>query len=382
MLARTLESRLKQAHITLNGPHDWDIQVHDRRWFRRVLLEKNLGLGESYMEGWWDCPRIDEMICRLLRSGLAEDVRGGLRHLLRLVPGTVRNLQSRRRSRMVAERHYDLDNTLFLSFLDSNCQYSCGYFEGTDDLEQAQRQKLDLIARKLDLQRTDHLLDIGCGWGGLARFMAAEQGCAVTAVNISRPQLRHAEKICQGLPVTLLDRDYRDIEGRFDKIVSVGMFEHVGRKNYRTFMRVAHDCLHDEGIFLLHTIGGNVSRSTCDPWISRYIFPNGMIPSLQQICDATEHLFVIEDIHNLGTHYDRTLLAWNDRFQAAWPRLQGRYDDRFKRMWEYYLQSCAGAFRARDIQVWQIVMTRYESGRTEPYRRVRGLKSPAGCREA
>ncbi len=371
MLARTLQARLEQAEITLNGPHEWDIQIHDRRWFRRVLLEKNLGLGESYMDGWWDCRRIDEMICRLLRSGLAEEIRGGLGLLLRILPGIVRNLQSKRRSRIIAERHYDLDNALFLSFLDSKCQYSCGYFDGTDDLEEAQRRKLDLIARKLELVKGDHLLDIGCGWGGLARYMASTIGCTVTAVNVSREQLGHARAICRGLPVTFLERDYRDIKGRFDKIVSVGMFEHVGAKNYATFMRVVHDHLKDGGIFLLHTIGGNLSRCACDPWINKYIFPNGMLPSLRQICEAAEGLFVIEDVHNIGTHYDTTLRAWNDRFQASWPQLRDRYDARFKRMWEYYLLSCAGAFRARDIQVWQMVMTKC-GGRKQPYRRVRG----------
>ena len=223
-----------------------------------------------------------------------------------------------------------------------------------------------MICRKLNLNASDRVLDIGCGWGGLAKYAAERFGCRVTGVNISREQLRSAREFCQDLPVRFEDRDYRTIEGCFDKIVSVGMFEHVGRKNYRAFMRTVHRCLRDDGAFLLHTIGGNTSRTGCDPWVTRYIFPNGMLPSTAQIARAAERLFVIEDWHNLGPHYDRTLMAWNANFQEAWPRLQAQYDARFKRMWEYYLLSCAGAFRARNIQIWQIAMTKYGAGTRQP----------------
>lgn len=267
---------------------------------------------------------------------------------------------------MIAERHYDLGNQLFFSFLDPYNQYSCGFFEGTDDLSQAQKNKLALISAKLHLTANDHVLDIGCGWGGLARYVAERYGCAVTAVNISQEQLQYARKFCEGLPVSFQDCDYRMIDGRYDKIVSVGMFEHVGKKNYRTFMRVVHRCLNDNGIFLLHTIGSNISRTGSDPWIAKYIFPNSMLPSTAQIAQAVEGLFVIEDWHNLGPHYDKTLMAWNANFQMAWPRLKEKYDARFKRMWEYYLLSCAGAFRSRTIQVWQIVMTKDGAGTPQP----------------
>lgn len=366
MIAEMLHGLLESADIRVNGPKPWDIQVKDSRWHGRVWREKNLGLGESYMDGWWDCERLDEMFCRLLRSGLDGQVRGSWSYLIGFLPALLFNLQSRLRCRVVARRHYDLGNDLFFSFLDDQHQYSCGYFAGTDDLQQAQRSKLDLIAAKLELAAVDHLLDIGCGWGGLARYLAAGHGCRVTGVNISREQLRYARACCAGLPVDFFDGDYRAIEGRFDKIVSVGMFEHVGFRNYRTFMEVVHRCLADQGIFLLHTIGGNTSCKSCDPWIHKYIFPNGMLPSTAQIGKAAEGLFVMEDWHNLGTHYDKTLLAWNRNFQQAWPRLRGRYDGRFKRMWEYYLLSSAGAFRARHIQLWQVVMTRQGSGRQTP----------------
>ncbi len=357
MTYETVRGLLQREGIEIDGPSPWDIRVHDRRWYRRVLRDRNLGLGESYMDGWWDCERIDEMICRLLRGGLEEKIRVNIGYLLRLLPAVLFNLQSRARARMIARRHYDLGNDLFFAFLDSYKQYSCGYFRDTDHLDQAQQNKLDLIGRKLNLNAADHLLDIGCGWGGLPRYAAERFGCTVTAVNISREQLGFAREFCRNLPVHFQDRDYRAIEGRFDKIVSVGMFEHVGRKNYRNYMKVARRCLKDDGIFLLHTIGGNTSRMGCDPWVARHIFPNGMLPSTAQIARAVEGLFVIEDWHNLGPHYDRTLMAWNANFQTAWPQLKAKYDERFKRMWEYYLLSFAGAFRARAIQLWQIVMT-------------------------
>jgi cyclopropane-fatty-acyl-phospholipid synthase len=353
-----------EAGIRIGGNDPWDIRVRDERFYARLLRDGSLGLGESYMAGWWDCERIDELICRLLREDLERKVKENPGALMLHLSARISNHQSPSRADVDVRRHYDLDNDLFGAFLDSRRQYSCGYFEGTEDLEEAQRQKLELICRKLDLNRDDRLLDIGCGWGGLARYAAERYGCSVTAVNISPEQIRYAEEQCKDLPVTIRREDYRRIEGRFDKIVSVGMFEHVGAKNYRTFMKTVHRCLKEGGIFLLHTIGGNVSRRDCERWISRYIFPGGMLPSIAQIGRAVEGLFVVEDLHNLGPHYDKTLLAWNDRFQRAWSGLAARYDEVFKRMWEYYLLSCAGAFRARQNQLWQLVLT--GTGRPQP----------------
>jgi cyclopropane-fatty-acyl-phospholipid synthase len=355
------------AGIRVNGPNPWDIHVHDDRLYARIFREKNLGLGEAYMDGWWDCERIDEMLCRLLRSGIEGKIAGNVRLLLRTVPWLLLNLQSEERAREIAERHYDLGNDLFFSFLDPYKQYSCGYFEGTDELDQAQLNKLALICAKLELSQNDHLLDVGCGWGGLARYAAERTGCTVTGVNISKEQLSFARDFCHGLPVRFLDCDYRAITGRFDKIVSVGMFEHVGVKNYRAFFEVAHRCLKETGVFLLHTIGTNTSgKGGGDPWIEKYIFPNSMLPSLAQIAQAAEGLFVIEDVHNLGPHYDRTLLAWIANFRRAWPALQGKYDERFRRMWDYYLLCCAGVFRSRTAQLWQVVMTRHGTGTPPP----------------
>ena len=357
--AKAIEQLLSETGVRINGLHPWDIWVRDERLYSRLLKDGSLGLGESYMEGWWGCSQIDGLICRLLRENLEEKIKGGLHSLLLYLSARLFNLQSPARAGIIARRHYDLGEDLFFSFLDPYKQYSCAYFQGTDDLAEAhQRQKMELICRKINLQPQDHVMDIGCGWGGFARYAAETHGCTVTAVNISGEQIRHAREFCKNLPVNVRHEDYRQTRGSFDKIISVGMFEHVGQKNYRSFMKVVHRCLKDEGIFLLHTIGGNVSRVNCDPWINRYIFPNGMLPSIAQIAKDAEGLFVIEDIHNLSPHYEKTLLAWNNRFQKAWHGLAEKYNRTFKRMWEYYLLSCAGAFCARHIQVWQIVMTK------------------------
>lgn len=355
---KIVEQIFSEVGIKVNGLAPWDVQVHDDRLYARLLRDGALGLGEAYMDGWWDCPRIDEFIYRLLIGNVEGKIKSNLRTLLSYLSARLFNLQSLRRARIAVKRHYDLGNDLFASFLDPYNQYSCAFFQETEALAEAQQKKLDLICRKLNLQPQDHVLDIGCGWGGFARYAVEHYGCTVTGINISEEQIRYAREYCKGLPVEILRQDYREVRGNFDKIASIGMFEHVGTKNYRTFMETVNRCLKDEGIFLLHTIGNNVSRINCDPWISRYIFPNGMLPSITLISAASENLFVIEDIHNLGPHYVKTLLSWNDRFQQGWLDLSNRYDGIFKRMWEYYLQSCAGAFYARHIQVWQITMTK------------------------
>jgi len=354
-----MKTMFSLAGVALNGSNPWDIHVYDDRLYARVLREKNLGLGEAYMEGWWDCRQPDEFTCRILKAGLDAKIKGSFKYLLYYLLGILFNLQSKRRAHTVAKRHYDLDNELFMSFLDPYNQYSCGYFNATDDLDQAQQNKLELICKKIGLCPGDRVLDIGCGWGGFAKYAAEHYGCRVTAVNISQEQLRYARDFCKDLPITFLDRDYRKIRGVFDKIVSVGMFEHVGPKNYQTYMQTAHRCLADDGVFLLQTIGGNESQSGCDPWITKYIFPNSVLPSMAQITQSIEGRFVVEDWHNLGPHYDQTLMAWNQNFQNAWRSLKNKYDETFKRMWEYYLLSCAGAFRSRYMQLWQIVFTKY-----------------------
>jgi len=293
MQAKMIEQLLSETGVQINGSNPWDIRVRNERLYSRLLKDGSLGLGESYMDGWWDCSRIDGFICRLLGEKLEAKIKGNLNTLLLYLSGRLFNLQSPARAGIIARRHYDLGNDLFFSFLDPYKQYSCAYFQGTDDLAEAQRKKLELICRKINLQPQDHVLDIGCGWGGFARYAAETHGCTVTAVNISEEQIRHAREFCKDLPANVLHEDYRQIRGNFDKIISVGMFEHVGRKNYRVFMEDVHRCLKEEGIFMLHTIGGNVSRVNCDPWINRYIFPNGMLPSIARIAIPLLIYFVL-----------------------------------------------------------------------------------------
>jgi cyclopropane-fatty-acyl-phospholipid synthase len=356
---RTAKELLALAGVEVNGGKPWDIQVNDDRFYARVLDQGGLGLGESYMDGWWDCDRLDELIYRILKADLTSRVGFSFRLLWPAFKSKLINLQTKARAKKVAYEHYDLGNDLFSAFLDPYRQYSCAYFHDGESLEQAQINKMRLIAQKLNVAAGERVLDIGFGWGGLARFLAENYHCRVTGVNISSEQVAFAREFCSRADVEILERDYREVTGEFDKIVSVGMFEHVGARNYREFMEVAARSLKHDGVFLLHTIGRNESADTCEPWISKYIFPNSMLPSVAQISEAAEGLFMIEDLHNLGPHYDKTLLAWHGNFQREWPKLAPKYGERFKRMWDYYLLACAGAFRARDIQLWQIALTKY-----------------------
>ena len=343
--------------VEINGGNPWDIAVHDERFYRRVLAHGSLGLGESYMEGWWDCERLDEFFFRVLRSEIRRQVRRDWRLLSRVLLARVLNMQSSKRAFQVGERHYDLGNRLFLAMLDSRMVYSCAYWREARTLDEAQENKLELICRKLDLKPGLKVLDIGCGWGSLAKYAALKYGVDVVGITVSSEQVDMARSLCAGMPVEIRLQDYRDVNEKFDRIVSVGMIEHVGYKNYRTYMEVARRCLNDDGLFLLHTIGGNRSTTSVDPWIDKYIFPNGMLPSISQIGRAIEGLFVMEDWHNLSADYDRTLMEWSKNFEGNWVSLKDAYDERFHRMWRYYLLSCAGAFRARGNQLWQIVLS-------------------------
>lgn len=365
---RIVSELLSRADIDINGNGPADIQVKNPDLFKRILQEGSLGLGESYMDGWWECDRLDQFFSKILRAGLEKQVPHHIKDVFRVLATRLFNLQSRRRAWIVGKEHYDLGNDLFTRMLDPNMQYSCGYWKDAQDLETAQQHKLRMICEKLQLKPGMTLLDIGCGWGGLAAFAARHYGVSVTGVTISAEQQKLAQQHCEGLDVTILLQDYRDLHAQFDRIVSVGMFEHVGPKNYATYFSVVDRNLHPEGIFLLHTIGSNRTDENVDPWINKYIFPNGCLPSVRHIAQASEPHFVMEDWHNFGADYDKTLMAWHQRFLTAWPEIAGNYSERFKRMFTYYLNACAGAFRARDIQLWQIVFTRgVENGLRVPH---------------
>jgi cyclopropane-fatty-acyl-phospholipid synthase len=321
------------------------------------------------MNGWWDCNALDEFFFRVFKKRLDKSVQLNLNTIFHIAKARMFNQQTKSKSMEVAVRHYDIGNDLYQKMLDKRMIYSCAYWENAKDLDEAQERKLDLICRKLKLESGMRLLDIGCGWGGLAQYAAEKYNVSVVGVTLSEQQVVIARKVNKGLPVEIRLQDYRDLHEKFDRIVSVGMFEHVGYKNYRTLMKIVSENLINEGIFLLHTIGGNESVSNTDPWINKYIFPNSMLPSIEQIAKAIEGEFVVEDWHNFGFFYDRTCMEWLKKFEINWPELSKNYDGTFYRMWKYYLSVCAASFRARKNNLWQIVLTKPE--KLEPYFSVR-----------
>ncbi|PSQ95511.1 MAG: cyclopropane-fatty-acyl-phospholipid synthase [Bacteroidetes bacterium SW_9_63_38] len=366
---KVIEELLDHADVRVDGNRPWDPQVHDDRVYQRVFSGGSLALGEAYMDGWWDCEALDQLFYRLMQADLHEAVGRSWQQRWKLLKAFVLNPQSLTRAYEVGEVHYDRGNDLFEQMLDDRMVYSCGYWRDADTLNEAQEAKLDLVCRKLRLAPGMRVLDIGCGWGSFAEYAAEEYGCTVVGVTISEDQAQRATKRCRDLPVEIRLQDYREVEETFDRVVSIGMFEHVGRQNYRTYMEVVRRCLAEDGLSLLHTIGNHEQGPEQEPWLEKYIFPNGYIPSMQQITAAAEDLLVMEDWHNFGPDYDRTLMAWAENFEEAWPTLEDDYSGRFYRMWRYYLYQCAGSFRARRNQLWQVVLSpegverRYESVR-------------------
>ncbi len=351
-LSEKIEELFAKAHIRINGSRPWDMQLKTPGVLERIASLGSLGLGETYVNGDWEAEHLDMFFAHLLRAKLYREA-SPLSLLLPVLRERIFNRQSRRRAWQVGESHYDLGNDFYQAMLGPDMIYTCGYWKNADTVAQAQAAKLDLICRKLRLAPGMRLLDIGCGWGGLMAHAAENYGVECVGITISKEQARFIKERYQNLPIEFRLQDYRETEGRFDRIASIGMFEHVGKRNYRTFMRVAHRCLTDTGIFLLQTIGKNDYAGTTDPWIEKYIFPNGELPSICHISKAADELLVTEDLHNFGADYDKTLMAWHENFDAAWPRFADRLGERFHRMWRYYLLSCAGAFRVRDLQLWQ-----------------------------
>ncbi|MGE5393520.1 MAG: cyclopropane fatty acyl phospholipid synthase [Candidatus Saccharibacteria bacterium] len=354
-----IQSLLKEANITINGSGDCDIQVSNSAFYNRVLRDEALGLGESYMDGWWEVKNLDDFFYRLISASLHEKIKTW-KIASQILKAKIFNSGRLSKAYQVGVAHYDLGNHLFEKMLDKRMVYSCGYWKNASSLDQAQENKLDLICRKLYLKPGMKVLDVGCGWGSFCNYAAENYGAEVVGVTISKEQAELARQLCRNLKVDIQLLDYRklDPDKPFDRIVSVGMFEHVGYKNYKTFMQIMHRLLKKDGLFLLHTIGSNKSLYATDLWTDRYIFPNSMLPSITQIGSSIEKLFVMEDWHNFGHYYDKTLMAWFDNFNHTWSELQSEYDDRFYRMWKYYLLSCAGAFRARKNQLWQIVLSK------------------------
>ncbi|MCX4189663.1 cyclopropane fatty acyl phospholipid synthase [Methylophaga sp. OBS3] len=368
---KVLSDIAAKAGVRFNGDNPWDIQVHDEAVYRRVLTHGSLGFGESYMDKMWDTYRLDELFARLLAIDVEQQLGGWakLRLLGEIIRQNIFNLQTSQRAFQVGEQHYDTGNDIFEAMLDPTMSYSCGYWEKAENLADAQIAKLDLICQKLQLRPGEKVFEIGCGWGSFAHYAAENYGVEVVGVTISREQQKLAQQRCEGLPVTIELKDYRDMAGQFDKIVSIGMFEHVGQKNYPVYFDAANRLLKDEGLFLLHTIGTHQTNLKVDAWIDKYIFPNGKLPSVQELGNVLNGRFVMEDWHNFGPDYDKTLMAWWRNFDNAWPALRDKYDERFYRMWKYYLHACAGFFRCKQGQLWQLVLSK--RGRKEVYRSLR-----------
>ena len=367
-LKQKAEELLSLAGVKLNGTMPHDIQIHDSEVYRRVFSQGSLGLGESYVDGLWDCKKLDEFFFHILKANLDNKIKKSSL-IIHILKAKFNNRQRKSKAFEIGEKHYDLGNDLYKAMLDKRMTYTCGYWKNAKDLEEAQEAKLDLVCKKLNLKKGDKVLDIGCGWGSFLKFASEKYGIKGVGITVSKEQVSLAQKLCKRLPIEIRLQDYKDLlksHEKFDYIVSLGMFEHVGYKNYKTFFSVVNNVLKENGLFLLHTIGSNKPVTNTEPWISKYIFPNSMLPSISQISKYSEDLFVMEDWHNFGADYDKTLMTWFKNFNKNWPELklktnknrERKYDERFYRMWKYYLLSCAGLFRARKSQLWQIVFSR------------------------
>lgn len=360
--AQAVHALFAKAGVTINGPHPWDIQLHNDRFYNRVLAQGSLGLGESYMDRDWDCAALDQFFDRVISARLSEKLGLTLPLALLMLSAKLQNRQTERRASKVAAVHYDLAVDIFEATFDKRLTGSCGYWKTAQTLDSAQEDKLDLICRKIGLREGQSVLDIGCGWGSFIGFAAERYRADCAGVTVSPVQVEYINRRYPGMGLRPQLADYRAYLGpKVDRLVSVGMFEHVGAKNYRTYFQCARDYLKEDGLFLLHTIVENQRYPAIDPWQDKYIFPNGDLPSVGEIATAVEGLFVVEDFHNFGVDYDKTLMAWNENFQTHRTEMDSKHGDRFCRMWEYYLLQNAAAFRCRYISVGQFVLSPHGS---------------------
>ncbi|OXA37401.1 cyclopropane-fatty-acyl-phospholipid synthase [Folsomia candida] len=331
------------------------IRVHDEKeFYLRVFVRRHTGLFEAHMDKVCTINDVKAMVI----SGLQSTKTLAFMHPLSTILDRF-NLQSRSKVWQVGAEHYDLGNDLFETILCKNLLYTCAYWRNSSDLESAQIAKMDLVARKLKLKPGMKVLDIGFGYGALDYHLAKHYGVSVVAISISKGQIQHATKLCDGLPVEFRICDYRDLNEKFDRIAVIGMIEHVGHKNYREFFKVCNRCLTDDGLMLLHTIVNN-DRNILgfDYWCHKYIFPNGCIPYYLQVCKAIEDVFLIEDWQNFGYDYYKTLAAWEVKFEENWDKLAPKYGERFHRMWHIYLNCAQAFFQTRSYQLWQIVLSK------------------------
>lgn len=367
---RAVEELFALVDVRFDGVRPWDIEVHRDRLFQRVLAKGSLGFGEAYMDGDWDCAALDQLFDRIIAGRLGDLLGMTVPLAVMILAAKFRNRQSVSRSGQVAKAHYDLPIDIHAATYDRRLTASCAYWKDAATLDEAQENKLDLICRKIGLTSGHTVFDIGCGWGSFIGFAAEKYGALCTGVTVSKEQVSYVKQRYIELPIEPLLMDYRSYQGPpVDRVVSVGMFEHVGAKNHCTYFECARRLVKEDGLFLLHTIWENERHPVIDAWQDKYIFPNGDLPSLGEITSAVEGLFVVEDVHNFGTDYDRTLMAWNANFQNRRADMERLHGVRFCRMWEYYLLQNAAAFRCRHINVGQLVLS--PRGLRDGYRSVR-----------
>jgi len=388
---QAVQKILSPLDIQINGNRPWDMIVYDQETYKRILSEGSLGLGESYINGGWDSLQLDEFFCKLTKD--KPDIKTfNPRVIIPILASKLFNPQREGKSKRVIDQHYNLGNHFYTQMLDRNyMQYSCAYFKDTDNLDEAQKNKLELICGKLHLPKkgegqTDRILEIGSGFGGFAKFATTNYNCEVTGYNISREQAAFSRELTKDLPVKIMELDYRDAivsrnKESFNKVVSIGFWEHAGPKNYRTGMEIVDFCLKPEGLFLLQTIGRhNNHGKRFDSWINYRIFPGGCLPFASEILESSEGLFRLEDVHNFGHYYADTLGAWFKNFDSNWkqfkeengeefykklkvsfkdwPDFEKDEGEKFYRMWKYYLLSCKGAFESGSIDLYQFVFSK------------------------
>jgi cyclopropane-fatty-acyl-phospholipid synthase len=333
---------------------------------RRILVNPELALGEIYMDGTFvvENASIADVLAIVLDQPQMLPQWAKPQWWLRYLIRHARQFNPRGRSKTNVAHHYDLDGRLYSLFLDADKQYSCAYFETPDaTLEDAQLAKKRHLAAKLLIGRGNRVLDIGSGWGGLGLYLAQMSGANVTGVTLSTEQLQVSNARAAESNLTHLAKfhlqDYRDVSGRFDRIVSVGMFEHVGVDFYETYFKRCAELLTDDGIMVLHSIGRSEGPDSTNPWIAKYIFPGGYIPALSEVAPAIERAgLLVCDIEILRLHYAETLKAWRQRFMARREEAVHLYDERFARMWEFYLASSEMAFRKQNLMNFQIQLTK------------------------
>jgi len=358
-----LAELLKEADIHINGDRAGDISIYNNQLPERIFREGSLGIGESYMDKWWDSTKLDITLTKAHRADLDKKI---LKHwriwpvlFSTMIENIITNPQ-KKKAFEIGKKHYDVGNELYSRMLDKRMVYSCGYWKSARTLDKAQEAKLELCCKKLGLKKGDKVLDIGCGWGSFLFYAEKRYKIKGVGLTVSKEQKKHCDSIDRK-NITVLLTDYRTMHEKFDHIISIGMFEHVGWKNYPSYMSVVDRCLKPGGKFLLHTIGQDKASISVNPWIHKYIFPHGHLPALRQIKNAAQGKLHIWDVHEIGKDYDPTLMSWFANFDKHWKEIRKKhpkYDEKFYRMWKFYLLSCAAGFRTEKLRVWQILLSK------------------------